>query len=174
MNFFELNKMFGALLMALIFIMVTGIVTGFIFHEEKPKTPGYMIEVADTSGDAAPVEEEVVEVDFAALLASADIGKGERVAKKCAACHTFDAGGATKQGPNLHDVVDRPIANIDGFKYSGAMVEYGEGKVWDVDTLNAFLTKPKDVVAKTSMAFAGLKKDADRANLIGYLQSLNN
>lgn len=174
MNFFQLNKAFGALLMALIFIMVTGMVTGFIFHAETPEKPGFVIEVADASGDAAPAKEAEEEVDFATLLASADIAKGEKVTKKCAACHTFDAGGATKTGPNLHGVFGRAVAGVDGFKYSSAMTEYADGKVWDVDTLNAFLTKPKDVVAKTSMAFAGLKKDKDRANLIGYLQSLNN
>ena len=171
MNFFELNKAFGALLMALIFVMVTGMVTGFIFAEHKPKVPGYEIEVAEAGEGAEPAAEEVEEVDFATLLAEADAAKGERVAKKCASCHTFDAGGANKVGPNLHGVVDRAIASVDGAKYSDSMLEFADGKVWDVDTLNAFLTKPKDVVAKTTMAFAGLKKDKDRADLIAYLQA---
>ncbi|PLW75814.1 c-type cytochrome [Cohaesibacter celericrescens] len=173
MNSFELNKAFGAFLMALIFIMVTGMVTSFIFHAETPEKPGYVIEVADASQEAAP--EEVVEtVDFATLLASADADKGAKVAKKCASCHTFDAGGANKTGPNLHGIVGRAVASIDGFKYSGSMTEFSEGKSWDVETLNSFLTKPKDLVEKTSMGFAGLKKDKDRADLVSYLQSLSN
>ncbi|WP_319530600.1 cytochrome c family protein [uncultured Cohaesibacter sp.] len=171
MNFFELNKAFGALLMALIFVMVTGMVTGYIFHEEAPATPGYVIEVAE-AGDSAAPKEAVEEVDFATLLASADPEKGEKVAKKCAACHTFDAGGANKTGPHLHDVFGRGIATISDFSYSDAMVAFGEGKTWDAETLNAFLTKPKDLVDGTKMAFAGLKKDGDRADLVAYLQSL--
>ena len=87
MNFFELNKAFGAVLMALIFIMATGMVTGFIFHHETPEKPGYVIEVADASDDAGAEEEAVEEVDFATLLASADVEKGIKVAKKCSACH---------------------------------------------------------------------------------------
>ena len=173
MNSFELNKAFGALLLALIFIMVTGMVTGFIFHKADPETPGYVIEVAEASQDAAP-EAEVEEVDFATLLASADAEKGAKVAKKCASCHTFEAGGATKTGPNLHGVVGRAVASIGDFKYSDAMTGFAEGKSWDAETLNAFITKPKDLVGKTSMSFAGLKKDSDRANLISYLQSLAN
>ena len=171
MNFFEFNKMAGAVLMALIFIMVTGMATGYIFSDEAPEQPGYVIEVADASGAGAAKEAEP-EVDFATLLASADAGKGERVAKKCAACHTFDSGMANKTGPHLFGVVDRAIASVDDFKYSDAMHTFGEGKVWDADTLNVYLTKPKDLVPGTAMAFAGLKKPEDRANLIGYLQTL--
>ncbi|SNY91841.1 cytochrome c [Cohaesibacter sp. ES.047] len=172
MNFFELNKAFGALLMALIFIMVSGMVTGFIFSADEPETPGYEIEVADAGDTAAPVE-EVEKVDFSVLLADADPSKGERVAKKCAACHTFEAGGANKTGPHLHDVVGRDIASVTDFNYSDAMKSFGEGKTWDTETLNAFLTKPRDLVDGTKMAFAGLRKDGDRADLIKYLQTLS-
>nr|WP_321445826.1 cytochrome c family protein [uncultured Cohaesibacter sp.] len=174
MNFFELNKAFGALLAALIFIMVTGMVTGYIFHNETPETPGYVIEVADAS-EAGPTQKEPVEeVDFATLLASADVAKGEKVTKKCQSCHSFEAGGGNKTGPNLHDVFGRAIASVGDFSYSDAMKEFSDGKTWDAETLNTFLTKPRDLVGKTSMAFAGLKKDSDRANLIAYLQSLQN
>ncbi len=175
MNFFELNKAFGALLLALLFIMVTGMVTSFIFSEDQPETPGFVIEVADATGGgaAAPKEEEEV-VDFATLLASADVDKGQKVAKKCVACHTFEEGGKNKVGPNLFGVVGRNPASVDGFKYSGAMSDFAGDNTWDVDTLSSFLTKPKDLVKGTSMSFAGLKKDKDRANLIGYLQSLSN
>nr|WP_319515611.1 cytochrome c family protein [uncultured Cohaesibacter sp.] len=171
MNFFEFNKMAGAVLMALIFIMVTGMATGYIFSDDAPDQPGYAIEVADGSGGGAAKEPEP-EVDFATLLASADAGKGERVAKKCAACHTFDAEMANKTGPHLFGVVNRAVASVDDFKYSDAMTAFGEGKVWDPEHLNTYLTKPKDMVPGTAMAFAGLKKPEDRANLISYLQTL--
>lgn len=174
MNFFELNKAFGALLAALIFIMVTGMVTGYIFHEETPETPGFVIEVADASETGGKAKEAVEEVDFATLLASADAAKGEKVTKKCLSCHSFEAGGGNKTGPNLHDVFGRAVASVGEFGYSDAMKEFSAGKSWDVETLNAFLTNPKNLVGKTTMAFAGLKKDGDRADLIVYLQGLKN
>lgn len=170
--FFELNKMFGALLLSLIIIMVTGMVTSFIFSEDLPDKPGFEIAVANPNNAVPAAAEEEEVVDFATLLASADVDKGIKVFKKCAACHTAEAGGKNKIGPNLHNIVGRQPAAVADFKYSAAMTEFGADKVWDVDTLNAFLTKPKDLVSKTSMSFAGLKKDKDRANLIGYLQTL--
>ena len=174
MNFFELNKAFGAILMALIFIMVTGMVTGYIYKDEEPKVPGFEIEVAEASAGGAPKAAAEEEVDFATLLAEADAEKGEKVAKKCQSCHTFEAGGPNKVGPNLHGVVGRVIATHEGFAYSDAMKAFGEGKSWDAETINTFVTKPKDLVSGTKMAFAGLKKAKDRANLIAYLQTLSN
>nr|WP_321454517.1 cytochrome c family protein [uncultured Cohaesibacter sp.] len=172
MNFFEFNKIAGAILMALIFVMVTGMATGYIFNDEAPAQPGYVIEVADASG-ANTAKEAEPEVDFATLLANADADKGARVAKKCVACHTFEADGGNKTGPNLHGVVDRAVASVADFKYSDAMHSFGEGKSWDPETLSTYLTKPKDLVPGTAMAFAGLKKAEDRANLIGYIKSLS-
>jgi cytochrome c len=173
MNFFELNKVFGALLLSLIIAMVVGMVSTFIFSTDLPEKPGFEIVVASADdGAAAPVKEAEPEVDFATLLASADLAKGEKLTKKCAACHTFDQGGKNKVGPNLFGVVGRQPGGVDGFKYSAAMQAYGEGKVWDADQLNGFLTKPKDFIKKTSMSFAGFKKEKDRANMIGYLQGL--
>ncbi len=103
------------------------------------------------------------------MLPAADIVAGERVFKKCKACHTVNQGGKNKTGPNLYGVVGRPVASVGGYKYSGALKEYaGE---WSVERLDAFLTKPRAEVKGTKMGFSGLKKPQDRANLIAYLNS---
>jgi len=101
------------------------------------------------------------------LLAGADVAKGEKVFKKCKACHTVKEGGKKKSGPNLFDVVGGVVAAKDGFKYSKALKEYGGD--WTIERLDAFLTKPKAEVKRTKMSFAGLKKPEDRANLIAFL-----
>jgi cytochrome c len=106
-----------------------------------------------------------------ALLAQADLAAGEKGAKKCVACHSFEQGGAAKIGPPLWDVVDRAIGSIDGFAYSDALS--GHGGAWDYAALDGFLAKPKDWAPGTKMAFVGVKKPEDRAAIILYLRSLS-
>ncbi len=106
----------------------------------------------------------------APALAEGDPVKGAKVFKKCKACHTAE-DEKNKVGPHLVGIIDRPVASVDGFKYSKAMTEFAaDGKVWDVETLTIYLKKPKDLIKKTSMAFAGLKKDKDIENIVVYLQ----
>lgn len=119
--------------------------------------------------------EEVEEVmdegpDFATLLASADIGKGEKAFAKCKACHALEAGD-NGVGPYLYGVVGRQIAVADGFNYSGNLVKVAE--VWTPENLDGFIENPKGWAPGTSMGFAGLRKPEDRANLIAYLDSLD-
>ncbi len=103
-------------------------------------------------------------------MAEGDAKKGAKVFRKCKACHVVD-DEKNKVGPHLVDIIDRPVATADGFKYSKAMIEFGaDGQVWDVETLTLYLKKPKDLIKGTKMAFAGLKKDADLENIIAYLQ----
>jgi cytochrome c len=126
----------------------------------------YIIEVEEAGG----AQEEVAEVSFDELMASADIGKGAKVFKKCAACHKIE-DGVNSTGPSLYDVVGRTQASEDGFGYSGALA--GLGGTWSAEELDAFLTKPSAYASGTSMSFSGLKKQKDRVNLIAYLDGLD-
>lgn len=104
-------------------------------------------------------------------LADADAAKGEKVFVKCKACHDVDKG-INKVGPTLKGVIGRPAASVADYKYSEGMIAKGkEGVVWDDATLTAYLPDPKAFVPKTKMAFAGLKKPEDIADLIAFLKT---
>ena len=101
-------------------------------------------------------------------MANGDAAAGAKVFKKCKACHSLEEG-KKKVGPSLFGVIDRAAGSVEGFKYSKAMME--SGLTWDDETLEKFLAKPKALVAKTKMSFAGLKKEGDIENLIAYLKA---
>ncbi len=105
--------------------------------------------------------------------AEGDPAKGEKVFKKCAACHAVGPEAKNKVGPELNGIVVRAWGEVDGYKYSANLLELADGKVWDEETLDVYLTKPKDLIPKGKMAFAGLKKEDDRANVIAYLNQYN-
>jgi len=161
------NKIFAAVIATALVVFGIRELSHTLIHAEVPKTPGYAVEVPDIA-TAGPVEEVVV-VSLAELLASASITSGERVAKKCGACHTFENGQANKIGPNLWNVIGQPAAGVAGFRFSSAM--QGSGVTWDFETLDAFLLKPRDVVPGTAMSFAGIRKPKDRANLMAWMRA---
>ncbi|QCO55652.1 c-type cytochrome [Pseudorhodobacter turbinis] len=125
----------------------------------------------DDLTDDDPVEEaEAPEPVVEAAVDPALIEAGERVFKKCAACHQVGEGAKHRTGPTLNGMIDRTAGTVDGFKYSPSMIEAGAGDmIWDDATLHAYLEKPRDVVPKTKMSFAGLKKAEDRDAVIAYL-----
>lgn len=130
-------------------------------HGEEAKK-GYLIEVEVA---AAGAQEEGPSLEE--LLAVADVAKGAKVFAKCKACHKLEDGG-NGTGPHLYQIVDRSVGSADGFGYSGALVAVAD--VWSAENLDGFLENPKKFAPGTKMSFSGLKKPADRANLIAYLQ----
>ena len=167
MDSFEINKIVAAVLMVALLVIGIGKLSNVIFHVEKPKTPGYAIEVEQTitvSSSEKAVEEKV---DIAALMAMGDITLGEKVFKKCAACHSIVKGGKNNIGPALYNVVGRKTGAVTDYKYSKALASFN--KEWTVEELNGYLIKPAKWIKGTKMAFAGLRKEKDRASVIKYL-----
>jgi len=162
------NKIFGAILGTFLVVFALNEVSHILYHPHELEEPAYVIEVAELG--AGPVEPEGP-FDLGAALMAASSSNGARQARKCAACHTFEQGGSTLQGPNLWDVVGRQTANVEGFGYSGSLREFGGS--WDYDRLWGFLENPRAYMNGTAMSFAGLRKEDDRADLIAYLQTLS-
>jgi|TARA_B110000444_G_scaffold255564_1_gene290181 cytochrome c len=174
MDSFEINKIIAAVLLVALLIIGIGKISNIIFYVEKPETPGYAVEVEQVSTSLISSEkQEDQKVDIAALMAMGDITSGEKIFKKCAACHSIVKGGANKIGPALYNVVGRKVGGIAEYKYSKALTAYE--KEWSFDELNGFLIKPTKWIKGTKMAFAGLRKEKDRASVIKYLnQSSDN
>jgi cytochrome c len=174
MDSFELNKLIGAFL-AVVFVMFSvSLASDTIFATHAPETPGYAVAVVEGGGAGAGGEAAAEGPSIAELLQNADPAKGQAVFKPCTACHTAEKGGANKVGPNLWGIVNRPVASHEGFSYSAGMREFSQGGqvVWDYEHLSGFLKAPRSYVSGTSMAFAGIKKPEQEADLIAYLRTL--
>ncbi|WP_156417827.1 cytochrome c family protein, partial [Aureimonas sp. AU4] len=176
MDSFEANKIFGALLGTVFVLFGGSLVAEGIFHSEAPEKPGFAIQAAEPAagGAAAPAAGNEV-TPVGQIMASANAEAGAGIFKRCQACHSGEKGGPNKVGPDLWDVVNRPIASHEGFSYSAAMTEFSQGKSvhWDWDHLNHFLHGPKQYIKGTAMGFAGLPKDQERADLLAYLRTLS-
>ena len=173
MDSFELNKIIAAVLLTVLIIIGIGKFTDFLFYVDKPKESAYKIEgieVVSTSTTSSGEETKVVEaVDIKQLLAMGDLGHGEKVFKKCSACHQIASGGKNMIGPNLWSVIGRTAGSVSDYKYSKAMIAYG--KEWTFEEMNSYLIKPAAYVKGTKMAFAGLRKEKDRASVILFMNS---
>ncbi len=168
MDSFEINKIVAAVLMVALIVIGIGKISDMIFYVEKPKTPGYAVEIEQASmvsNDETIKSEE--KIDIAALMALGDLSSGEKIFKKCSACHSIVKGGKNNIGPALYNVVGRKVGVVSDYKYSKALSEYG--REWTFEELNGYLIKPTKWIKGTKMAFAGLRKEKDRASVILYL-----
>ena len=141
MDSFEINKIVAAVLMVALLVIGIGKLSNVIFHVEKPKTPGYAVEVeqaATVSSSTKTIVEE--KIDVAALMAMGDIDLGKKVFKKCAACHSIVKGGKNNIGPALYNVVGRKTGAVTDYKYSKALASFD--KEWTFEELNGYLIKP--------------------------------
>ena len=169
MDSFELNKIIAAILMVALLVIGLGKIADSVFHINLPEKPGYKVEVEDqTTSTAVSQASEVEEkIDIASLMAIGDVNDGEKIFKKCVACHSILKGGKNKIGPALYNVVGRKVGSVTDYKYSKALSSYE--KEWTFEELNGFLIKPSKWIKGTKMAYAGLRKEKDRASIIKYL-----
>ena len=168
MDSFEINKIVAAVLLVALLVIGIGKLSNIIFHVDKPETPGYTVDVDQVSLTSLNSTEQIEEkIDIAALMSMGDVVSGEKIFKKCAACHSIVKGGKNNIGPALYNVVGRQVGGVSDYKYSKALSAYE--KKWSYEELNGFLIKPAKWIKGTKMAFAGLRKEKDRASVIKYL-----
>ena len=168
MDSFELNKIIAAILMVALLVIGLGKIADGVFHVNKPENPGYKVEVENQiSTVSAEITETIEKIDIVAVMAQGDVASGEKIFKKCAACHSINKGGKNKIGPALYNVVGRVVGGLDDYKYSKTLASYG--KEWTFEELNGFLKKPASYLKGTKMSYAGLRKEKDRASIIKYL-----
>ena len=174
MDSFELNKIIGAILGTLLFVMGVGFLAEAIYQPAHSIGPGYDLPeaVADTGTGDTTGGPAAAPVDIGTLLAKADAKAGEAASKKCQSCHDFTKGGPNKTGPNLYGIVGEKIADVPGFAFSDALKAHS-AETWDYAKLNEWLISPKAYAPGTKMTYAGDKDDADRANIIAFLSTLS-
>lgn len=172
MNAHDINRFAAAFLGTVLLVIVLIVVSNLIFDVDELEQNAFG-EIEATTAEATAETEAEPEgtVSLAALLAAGNVEAGERAAKKCKACHSFDKGGRNGVGPNLWGVLGSPRAANADYKYSGALAELGGD--WGYAEMAAFLEKPKSAVPGTKMSFAGVRNPEDRANLILYLRSIS-
>ncbi len=168
MDSFEINKIIAAVLLVALIVIGLGKISDMAFHVKKPEKSAYKVDIQENDLNTNSEKEEIIEkVDISALLALGDLAHGEKVFKKCAACHLINKGGENKIGPALYGIIGRKVAAKDDYKYSKAMAAYD--KFWTFEEMNGYLKKPQRYIKGTKMAFAGLRKEKDRASVILYL-----
>jgi len=170
MNGFEWNKLFAALLIALLVAMLSSFISRKLVSPEMPEKNAYVVEGVGQPVPAMTTTVAAGPAPIEPLLAKADIDAGQKTARVCGTCHSFGKGEPAKIGPNLYGVVGNVHAHMQGFDYSDAMKAMA-GQPWDFSELNAFLYSPRTHIPGTKMTYAGIKNDQDRANVIAWLNT---
>ncbi|MGI4851166.1 MAG: c-type cytochrome [Janthinobacterium lividum] len=173
MDGFEFNRILTAILMALLFGMLLTKLSDTLVSPKMLTKAAFPIEVVADAG-AAPdpgAQQEAKAEPIEPLLVKASVEHGQEVAKKCLQCHTFDKGGPNRVGPNLWGIVGNKVAHMDSYSYSSVFKAHGGN--WTYEELNDYLYHPSKHMPGTKMAFAGVKKTQDRADLIAYLRTLS-
>ncbi|MFN3592350.1 MAG: c-type cytochrome [Thermaurantiacus sp.] len=170
MDSYEWNRIAGAVLAAAIAILGLTIITGYLFVPQPMEQQAYVVEGVELETAAADAAE--VERPISFYLAQASIERGQAAFRKCSACHTIEAGGANGIGPNLWGIMKERHAQRAGFNYSAAMRETAD-KIWDWDAMNEWLKNPRSYISGTSMAFAGISRAQERADLLLYMASMD-
>ena len=166
MDGFELNKIIAAVLATVVVVFGINKVTDIIFIPDKPQQSAYKVEKIEPALASASNTGQAT-VGISELLAMGTIEHGEKVFKRCSACHMIAAGGKNMIGPNLWSILGKQTGVASGYKYSKALAAYG--KEWSFEEMNGFLIKPSAHIKGTKMAFAGLRKEKDRASVILYM-----
>jgi len=171
MHGFEFNKIFAAILVAILVAMLSGFIAHKVVEPEELEKNAYVVEGVGVAPASGGVAAPAGPAPIAPLLAKANVEAGEKTARVCGTCHSFGKGEAAKIGPNLYGIVGSKHAHMAGFDYSDAMKAMTGD--WTFDELNEFLFSPRAHVPGTKMTFAGLKNDQDRANVIAWLRTLS-
>jgi cytochrome c len=171
MDSWEWNKIAGAVLGTLMFVLVVSFIAEGVFETPLPKKPGYAVEVPEEQQTAATSAQPAAEPipDWGSVLPTANVAHGKEVSMRCEQCHDLSKGGPNKIGPNLWGVVGRNRATHPGFDYSSAMSANHDP--WTYDKLFAFLKAPQADVPGTKMSFAGLRSSQDRIDLLAWLRT---
>ena len=168
MDSFELNKIIAAILMVALLVIGLGKIADIAFEVKKPTNPGYKVEgQVQLASSSSSTTKAIEKIDITTVMAQGDVTSGEKIFKKCAACHSINKGGKNKIGPALYNVVGRKVGSVADYKYSKTLASYG--KEWTFEELNGFLLKPATYLKGTKMSYAGLRKETDRASIIKYL-----
>jgi len=164
-----MNKIIASIILAVILVLGINKITDIIFYVEKPEKSAYQVAGVSTTTttETTSTSSSSGSGEIMALLASASVADGEKVFKKCAACHGIAKGGGNKIGPALWGVLGRQAGSVSDYKYSKAMAVHG--KTWSFEEMNSFLIKPRDWIKGTKMSFAGLKSKNDRVAVILYM-----
>jgi cytochrome c len=169
MDLYKINRLIFAVVLCCFITLTFSSVVDYLYFNDIEIKRGYSVEVAENESSSGGANAKIIEIGF--LMAEANATAGEKIAMRCALCHTFKKGEPNKVGPNLWNVLNKKPALKDGFEYSNAMKS--NEKIWSIEHLTAYLYAPQKIVPGTKMSFAGIKNDKELADLMSFLITLN-